>query len=173
MLTIDNRTLNHLADRLAPRIAERLAARPRPIDVAGDPEKLLTEAEAMIDRQLNWVQGHPILAYAPAGLAGGSFDADELVKWLSKSGFLVETFRDQIRARLLHLFDEEVADAKPGLPAAERRKRLAELDGEILELGKAEEVLIERLEAEGVDVVRRPEADPRIALGIEIPRTAA
>ncbi len=131
------------------------------------------EAEANIDRQLDWVQNHPILGYAPAGLSGGSVDADELVKWLGKPGFLVETFHDQIRARLLHLYDEEVADAKPGLPAAERHKRLAELDAEILELGKAEEVLIERLEAEGVDVVRRPEADPRIALGIEIPRTAA
>lgn len=46
MLTIDNRTLNHLADRLAPKIAERLMPRPRPSDVVADPEALLTEVEA-------------------------------------------------------------------------------------------------------------------------------
>ena len=46
MQTLNARTLNHLVDRLAPRIAERLAARPRPGDVAGDPEELLTEIVA-------------------------------------------------------------------------------------------------------------------------------
>ncbi len=46
MLTMNSRTLAHLADRLAPKIAERLAARPRPGDVTGDPEDLLTEAAA-------------------------------------------------------------------------------------------------------------------------------
>ena len=38
MLTLNARTLNHLADKLAPRIAEHLAARPRPSDVVADPE---------------------------------------------------------------------------------------------------------------------------------------
>ena len=44
MITIDSRTLAHLADRLAPQIAERLATLPRPVD--GDPEALLSEIAA-------------------------------------------------------------------------------------------------------------------------------
>ncbi len=46
MVIMDNRTLNHLAERLAPRIAERLLRRPAPGDVGADPEELLTEAQA-------------------------------------------------------------------------------------------------------------------------------
>ena len=46
MLIIDSRTVTQLADKLTPLIAERLAARPRPGDLVGDPEKLLTETEA-------------------------------------------------------------------------------------------------------------------------------
>ena len=46
MLTLNARTLDHLAYRLAPRIAERPAARPRTGDVPPDLDRLLNEAEA-------------------------------------------------------------------------------------------------------------------------------
>ena len=44
MLTLNARTLDHLADALAPRIVARLTSRPRPGD--RDPEELLTEIAA-------------------------------------------------------------------------------------------------------------------------------
>ena len=46
MITLNNRTAILLAEHLAPRIAECLAPRPRPGDLAGDAEDLLTEIEA-------------------------------------------------------------------------------------------------------------------------------
>lgn len=46
MIALNSRTMSHLVDRLVPRIVERLAARPRPGDLAGDPEELLSESVA-------------------------------------------------------------------------------------------------------------------------------
>ena len=46
MLILTNRNVAHLAARLAAQIAQHLAARPRPGDLAGNPEALITEAEA-------------------------------------------------------------------------------------------------------------------------------
>lgn len=50
-------------------------------------------------------------------------------------------------------------------PAA-RKTRLAELRAELLEVEREEEAAVEMLEAEGVPVIRRPDADPRAVLGI-------
>ena len=49
---------------------------------------------------------------------------------------------------------------------AERRKRLAELDGQIYQLEQEEERTIELLEEQGHDIARRPDADPAAALGL-------
>ena len=46
MLTLSNRNLSHLVDRLVPEIAERLAALPRPVHVGTDLDQLLNETEA-------------------------------------------------------------------------------------------------------------------------------
>ncbi len=45
MLTLNNRTMSHLVDKLVPRVAERLAALPRRGDLVGGLEDLLTERE--------------------------------------------------------------------------------------------------------------------------------
>ncbi len=59
MLIYNAQTLNHLAAALAPRIADHLGARPRPGDIEGDLDALLTEVEAAA-----------ILALRPSTLSG-------------------------------------------------------------------------------------------------------
>ncbi len=75
-----------------------------------------------------------------------------------------------LRPILLARFHEELTEhyraITPGLPAAERRQRLAELDGQVVQLEHQEEQLIAELAAAGVDVSRRPDADPAVVLGL-------
>ena len=56
---------------------------------------------------------------------------------------------------------------------AERRQRLVELNGEIFGLERQEEELIEALEEQGADIIRRPDADAHAALGLAMPGEAA
>lgn len=126
------------------------------------------EASARFDHILARIQDDPITGNGPAGLAGGSFNEDELLRWLAAPGFLCETFATEIKAGLLRRFDAEVGDAKSGIAAAERRARLADLDAEIFRFEQVEEELIEALEAAGGDIARRPDADARAALGLGI-----
>lgn len=52
----------------------------------------------------------------------------------------------------------------PGLTAAERATRLAKADARLLELSLAEEAAVRALEAAGMAVMRRADADPRAVL---------
>jgi hypothetical protein len=54
------------------------------------------------------------------------------------------------------------------MPASERQQRLAELEDKLLALERAEESMIERAAKLGIDVLRRPTADPRSVLGIAV-----
>jgi hypothetical protein len=54
------------------------------------------------------------------------------------------------------------------MSAEERKVRVAELEAQLHELEQLEEGLILRAEAEGLDVLRRPEASPAVVLGIAI-----
>ena len=53
-----------------------------------------------------------------------------------------------------------------GLPAPERRKRLAEIDAELADLEREEEELIVEMAGAGVIIERRPDADPAAVLGL-------
>ena len=55
----------------------------------------------------------------------------------------------------------------PGLTAAERATRLAKADARLLELSLAEEAAVRALEAAGMAVARRPDADPRAVLAAD------
>ena len=141
------------------------------IDKRGDLEAApLTreEASGRFDHLLDRIRTDAITGNSPAGLLDGSFNEADLVQWLGRPGFLAETFGAEIQARLLARFDEEVAGTEPGLAAPERRQRLKALDNELVALEAAEENEIVKLLAEGVDVLRRPQADPRHALSIAI-----
>jgi hypothetical protein len=70
-----------------------------------------------------------------------------------------------VAARLFEI-ERDAADAAGGwgLPAADRAARLRELDGETLAFELEEERVVEQLEAGGVRVARRADADPRAVL---------
>jgi hypothetical protein len=67
---------------------------------------------------------------------------------------------------------EREIDAMPEqqqpMPKAEQENRVAELAANLLELERAEESLIDAALAEGVDIMRRADADPRAVLGIAV-----
>ncbi len=130
------------------------------------------ELEAHIDTVLRAVESHPILGPSPAGLRDGSFSTTELEKMLRRPGVLIALLREPLKAYLLGVFDAEAGGAE-GLPAGKRREHLTELDAKIYELECAEEGLIEALEADGVDVIRRPNASPHAQLGLPPGREAA
>ena len=110
---------------------------------------------------------------APAGLLGGSFDSVELRRTVERPGAFRAIVPAALKTYLIALYDAALGDAKPGLPAAERRKRMVALDAEIFRLEVDEESICEELEAAGADVARRADADPRAQLGLTVRRTAA
>jgi len=59
-----------------------------------------------------------------------------------------------------------IDDIPQGLPLADRRARIAELDAQILEAEMSEERAVEALEALGETVLRRADADPRAILWV-------
>ena len=103
---------------------------------------------------------------SPRGLVDGSFNSSSLLEMFERPGMIRALFPDAVSEYLLSIYDKELDGATPGLPVAKRRSRLAELDGQIYALETQEEAVIESLEADGVDIQRRPDADPRAALGL-------
>jgi hypothetical protein len=59
------------------------------------------------------------------------------------------------------------------LPAAERMQRVAELEKKQLELERAEEAMIQRAAGDGIELLRRPDADPRAVLGLAVKQQTA
>lgn len=81
------------------------------------------------------------------------------------AGFLLWALRDHVEAALLEMVPDDI----PGAMADEQREqRLTKLRAELLRLERIEESLLERAEAEGRAVERRPDADPRAILGVDI-----
>ncbi len=74
-------------------------------------------------------------------------------------------FGDQLKARLI---ESAAPFAEHGaLPAAGRDDAIRELETKRRELEIEEERLVVTLEGQGVDITRRPDADPAIVLGID------
>lgn len=74
---------------------------------------------------------------------------------------LVALFGAEAVQAMLARFVERAPD---GPSAADRAARLSALDAELLELEAAEEKAIRALESQGVEVIRRGDADPRAVL---------
>jgi hypothetical protein len=79
---------------------------------------------------------------------------------------------------LAKALDREVADmplpnGADAMPAAERIKKTAELETELLILARKEEALVERAAADGLEILRRPEASPLAVLGVQVQIVAA
>lgn len=93
------------------------------------------------------------------------FQMGESVSARSAFDLIVWLLRDEIIDRLSALVPQ---DGKDTLSDQQRERRLADLAAEKLRFERIEEVLIEAVEAEGRTIPRRPDADPRAILGIEI-----
>jgi hypothetical protein len=78
-----------------------------------------------------------------------------MAAWADPDGF----------AKRLEAMIEQLPDVG-ALSDAAHAKKLAELDGEIERLGRVEESLIEAAYSQGVDIVRRAQADPACVLGV-------
>ena len=156
--------LAQIRDQIAALVAQRdeiaAAAIPR------------AEAEARFDHLIARVKDDAIMGLGPGSLRDGGSER-EFSEWLARPGFVCEVFGAEIKAAMLARFDAAVGDGPAGLAVGERRKKLTALDGEIFGLERQEEELIEALEEQGHDIARRPDADPRAALGIGAPSEAA
>ena len=121
----------------------------------------------------NLHQGRIDLDPSPSGLLNGTFNSSSLLKMLERPGVLRAMFPDALAKYLLSIYDKKLGDRKPGLPAGERRKKLSELAAQIFQLEVDEESLIEEIESDGGDVLRRGDASPHAQLGFDPPRAAA
>ena len=131
------------------------------------------EVEAQIAVVIDAQWSDQILSPEPSGVLHGGFNGAELQRMIARPALLVAVIPDAVKAYLMGLYDRDLGAAAPGLPALQRRRRLAELDAEIFALEVSEERQVEQLEAEGVDVIRRPDADPAAALGLGVRGEAA
>lgn len=72
-------------------------------------------------------------------------------------------FRDQVRDRLVA--EIKAADHSDGIAAGDRAARLSKIDTRLLGLEREEEALIVQAADHGMEIMRRPDADPRAVLG--------
>jgi hypothetical protein len=65
-------------------------------------------------------------------------------------------------------FDQVVDQVQDGISREERQRRIAELEAKILDLEHQEESLVVAALAQGLEVHRRPNANPLALLGLEV-----
>ena len=115
------------------------------------------EAEARLDAQVNVASllrpadGRPSMA--------GRIDLAE-----AAAAVAARELADRHRDAVEHAFAKAGAD---GLTPEARAARLAQIDAQILDAGKSEEIAIRAAEAEGAPILRRADADPRIVLAFD------
>jgi hypothetical protein len=73
---------------------------------------------------------------------------------------------DHVREKLIADLETHYRTVEVGLPAAERQKRLAEIDRELAKLEAAEEAAIAAAEQGGLQIDRRPDAAVEAVLGL-------
>jgi hypothetical protein len=77
----------------------------------------------------------------------------------------------QNQAAMVSAIEREIdalSETQPAMSAAEQSKRASELAGQLLELERQEEALIDKAASEGVDIPRRENASPVAVLGITV-----
>lgn len=75
-------------------------------------------------------------------------------------------FGDQIKEKLLTTVEK--MDYQEGPPDAERAALIANIDMRIHDLEVEEESIIETAESVGIEIMRRPDCNPAIVLGLEV-----
>jgi hypothetical protein len=68
---------------------------------------------------------------------------------------------------------EKLPEHADPMPTAERLARVAEIEGQMLDLERREEALVLRAAGDGLEVLRRPDASPLAVLGVMIAAAAA
>jgi hypothetical protein len=91
-------------------------------------------------------------------VVGGTDDVLALACWLQP---------EVVTAALTRDIEAQPTPISP-LTRAERLQQVSELEGQLLELGFLEEGLILRAARDGIDVMRRGDADPRCVLGVMV-----
>jgi hypothetical protein len=91
-------------------------------------------------------------------VVGGTDDVLALACWLQPEAVVAALTRDI----------EQMPTPINPLTRAERLQKVSELEGQLLELGFLEDGLILRAAQDGIDVMRRRDADPRCVLGVVI-----
>jgi hypothetical protein len=77
---------------------------------------------------------------------------------------------EQVFKALVRAIHDQPARAD-AMPAAERVRRVAELESQLLELELLEEAIILRAHGDGLDILRRPDAAPAAVLGVVLAKT--
>jgi hypothetical protein len=89
-------------------------------------------------------------------------------------GLIAWLFRDRL-AEMIEREIDELADDKHALDPQQRTERERDLVAQVLETERLEEAMIEAAAADGLEIGRRPDADPRAVLqlsgGLPAPRT--
>lgn len=143
---------SEIAEAIRAQVDE-LAAKGRPLHVGQHESVWRTESAE------TWTDGHIAgLTHVP--------DAPALMAWLQP---------EVMRQRLLEqiMAERRAAGAVPGLPKAERKAKLAQLEAMLLDSERLEEGLLEAMEAKGTSLPRRETADVRAVLAIVGPPPAA
>ena len=145
--------LDSIRDKIAVLVDERAEVESAPIPRNETEANIAALIAAPYSGHLH--KGRIDLDPSPRGLVDGSFNSSSLREMFERPGMFRALFPDAVCEYLLSVYDKEIGDRKPGLPMAERRQRLTELDGKLYELERAEEDVIEQLEDQGVDVIER------------------
>jgi len=98
----------------------------------------------------------------PLSHGGGGRSSLPYIAWLHEPAFVAALEKE---IDLLAL--------PPGMPAEKKEKELAAINASLLQLERHEERLVTLAEEQGMDVLRRPDADPRAVLSITVARPAA
>lgn len=141
---------------------ERLGRERRSVSLAPLPASRLKALAKEHVLQLS-LQGVPTLDAKAKPTWPHGTRAEAVVAWLDP---------DAMHARLCREIDV-VSPGRDALSEEERVSRLASIDAELLSLERSEETLVSRLRELGGDAHRRPRADPRAVLGVEIAKPTA
>lgn len=168
MATKRTPTGQSLPDRLAAARDAVVAARAARDDVAMLPARSPAETRARVRLMLEAAGEDParaLRAHVRSAQAGHRADGPMLgVFGADITGALVALFGvEEIMGRL----DPVFARLEPGPDSAERARLLAEADRVLFEAELAEERAVMALEAQGMPVSRRADADPRAVLALQ------
>jgi hypothetical protein len=159
-------SITEIRETIATLKAEREAVRSAPVP--------LTEALPQIDKMLAyWAhdgQSGGVGRIAVAAMQGQLPNVElhsPRATVADTLALLVPLLQTHLRDAFFAELEAHYAESPPGLPADERRRRLAELDAEIARLEVLEEEAIQAAASGGLEIARRPDASPAALLGFD------